>query len=83
MNKYADCYYCGGPVTERKTAKPCLWGEQLIAIVDKVPTGVCEQCGEKYYKAIVLKLIDQILKHRTKIKARIQVPLADFSKATA
>jgi len=56
---YDDCTFCGGRVTERRIQKPCFWGEKLVALVDGVPTGVCEQCGERYYRAAVLKRIER------------------------
>jgi hypothetical protein len=51
-------------VKERRVQKPCFWGDKLVALADKVPAGVCEQCGERYYKAAVLKRIEAELKNR-------------------
>lgn len=62
--EYDDCTFCGGLVTERHIQKPCYWGDKLIALADSVPTGVCEQCGERYYRAAVLKRIEARLKVR-------------------
>lgn len=81
MRQFDDCTYCGGRVTLRHVQKPCWWGEQLIAIVDHVPAGVCEQCGERYYEAKVLKTIEELLKHRRTFKTQIKIPLADYAKA--
>jgi len=64
MNTYDDCSFCGGRVTEKHVQKACWWGDKLIAIIDNVPSGVCEQCGEKYYKASVLKEIESRLKKK-------------------
>jgi len=36
------------------------WGEDLIAIIDNVPTGVCEVCGEQYFKAEVVKEMERL-----------------------
>ena len=66
--KYDDCTFCGGRVTERLVQKPCFWGDKLVALVDKVPAGVCEQCGERYYKASVLKRIEADLKTRRRTR---------------
>jgi len=79
MNKYADCSFCGGRVSERSIQKACWWGDKLTAVIDNVPAGVCEQCGEKYYKAVILKEIETILKKRKQLSSKIQLPLADFS----
>ena len=80
MYKYDDCSFCGGRVTEKLVQKICWWGDKLIAIIDNVPAGACEQCGERYYKAVVLKAIENLLRKKRKFKVRIQIPLADFAK---
>ena len=80
MATYDDCSYCGGRVTEKAIQKPCFWGEKLFALVDNVPAGVCDQCGEKFYKANVLKIIEKLLKER-KFASHVDLPLTDFSKA--
>lgn len=80
MHTFDDCSYCGGRVTMRRVQKPCWWGNRLIALVDKVPAGVCEQCGERYYEAKVLKTIEEILKHKKLFKTQIRVPLAQYAK---
>ncbi|MBI4232599.1 YgiT-type zinc finger protein [Candidatus Peregrinibacteria bacterium] len=77
MAKYDNCSFCGGVVAERFIQKPCFWGDKLVAVVDDVPTGVCGQCGEKYYKASVLKHIENELKKRRRLK-QIKVPLIEY-----
>lgn len=76
--KYDNCNFCGGRVSERKVQKACWWGEKLIAVVDNVPAGVCEQCGEKYYHASVLKHIEKLISNRKKLD-KITLPLAEFA----
>ena len=50
-----------------------------MAIIDNVPAGVCEQCGERYYKAKVLKEIEALLK-KNKFEDKVHIPLADFAR---
>ncbi|OGB90190.1 hypothetical protein A2625_04325 [candidate division WOR-1 bacterium RIFCSPHIGHO2_01_FULL_53_15] len=83
MAIYDDCAYCGGKVVEKNIKKANFWGEELTALVDNVPAGVCTQCGEKYYKAEVLKVIEKIMKERSAIVSQAQVPVADFARANA
>ena len=78
--KYDDCSFCDGRVSERKIQKACWWGDKLVAIVDSVPAGVCEQCGEKYFKAGVLKHVKKLISSNKKLE-RIKIPLAEFAKA--
>ena len=81
MNKaetrYDDCTFCGGRVTERRVLKACWWGDKLIALVDNVPAGVCEQCGEQYYKAQVLKNIEAMLQFQEGFQ-HVSIPLAEY-----
>jgi len=80
MIDYADCTFCGGRVTEREVQKACWWGEKLLAIVDGVPAGVCEQCGEKYYKAKVLQAIESLLAEKKSFDHKVSIPVADYRK---
>jgi YgiT-type zinc finger domain-containing protein len=81
MANYDDCIYCGGSVREQTIKKTNFWGEELTAIIDNVPAGVCGQCGEKYYKVKVLKTIEKLLRERSAIVSRVQIPVADFALA--
>ena len=78
VTQYDDCTFCGGRVTERRVQKPCFWGEKLIAVVDNVPAGVCEQCGERYYRAAVLKRIEVGLKTRNTAR-RVRLPFIEYA----
>ena len=76
--QYDDCAFCGGRVTKRYVQKACFWGDKLVALVDRVPTGVCEQCGERYYRATVLKRIEAKLKTRKKFR-QIRLPVIEYA----
>ncbi len=80
MAQYDECTFCGGRVQERLVTKACWWGDQLVALVENVPAGVCDQCGERYYKAAVLKKIEAMLSERETLKS-VRVPLASFAPA--
>jgi len=82
MASYDACSYCGGRVQNRLVTKTCWWGEQLIALVENVPAGVCEQCGERYYKADVLKQIEVLLQERKEFR-RVELPLVEYVSAEA
>jgi YgiT-type zinc finger domain-containing protein len=69
-------------VSEHYVTKACWWGNQLVAIIHEVPAGVCEQCGERYYKAKVLKRIEAMLAERERFRS-LSVPAADFAMAEA
>lgn len=80
MTKYSDCTFCSGRVIEKQVQKACWWGDKLLALVDNVPAGVCEQCGERYYKAKVLKNIENQLKEKKTFDRQVCIPMASYHK---
>jgi len=54
MTPYGDCVYCGGRSSSGPERIDYRYHGQLF-ILERVPTGVCTQCGEKYFTAEVAK----------------------------
>jgi YgiT-type zinc finger domain-containing protein len=78
---YHKCHFCGGEVIEKKITVDYRWGEELIALIENVPTGVCQICGEQYLKAEIVKEME-VLAHSTENpKKLIQVPLRELAVA--
>ena len=75
---YHKCHFCGGEdIVEKKITVDYRWGEELIALIENVPTGICQICGEQYLKAEIVKEME-ILAHSTENpKKLIQVPLRE------
>ena len=78
---YGDCYYCGGEVLEREVDLDFRWGGRLY-IVERVPVGVCQQCGEKFLTAGVSEELDRLVKS-ARIDRTVEVPVKIFQKAVA
>lgn len=81
MTRYDDCTFCGGRVQEWLVTKDCWWGGQLVTIVEDVPAGVCDQCGERYYKAAILKEIEALLGSDKDAFRSVEISLASFAPA--
>lgn len=79
--QYGDCYYCGGKVLEREVELDFRWGGRLF-IVESVPTGVCQQCGERFFTAAVSEELDR-LAQSARVDRMIEVPVKVFQKAAA
>ena len=80
QNKYPDCYFCGGKVVEKKIEfdyRRC----KKHYIIRNVPAGVCQQCGEKYFRADTSKEMDNLFHRRQEIEKYISVPVLEFSGA--
>lgn len=78
---YHKCHFCGGRVLEQKVTVDYRWGEELITVIKDVPAGVCEVCGEKYFKAEIVKAMEKTARSRHKPKEVIQVPVRKLKVA--
>lgn len=60
------CYFCSrGIVEEKHVTVDFRWGEELV-IIENVPAKVCNECGERYYAAKVVRQMEQIAKEKRK-----------------
>ncbi len=67
------CEFCGGETANKKVRK-MHWVQQKLYIVDDVQAEVCRECGERYYHATTLDIIDQLLKSgNLVVKEQLQV----------
>ncbi|MGE0087017.1 MAG: YgiT-type zinc finger protein [Desulfococcaceae bacterium] len=82
MNTYDDCYCCGGFVKETAISREVWWKGSLY-VFEKVPAGVCQQCGEKVLKPKVAKAIDSVLKEKSRPQKVIQVPVYVYEHSAA
>ena len=80
--KYSDCYYCGGVVEERPMPRELRWHGQLF-VIEAVPMGVCNQCGDKFLTPGVAKDIDRILEEKEKPTKTIRVPVYHYEHHSA
>ena len=61
VREYGACPWCHKPI--EAIAVPLrlqVAGRQLE--LDSVPQGVCRTCGDKYYKAEILELLETVLR---------------------
>jgi YgiT-type zinc finger domain-containing protein len=54
------CEFCGGQTVKKKVRK-VHWLRQRLYIIDDVETEVCQECGERYYRATTLDAMDQLV----------------------
>ena len=78
MHKYGDCSFCGGEVKEALIDLDYRYQGQLYVFRD-VPTGVCQQCGEKYVTSETAKTIEHDLRTEHDWHETIAVPVKTFS----
>ena len=71
------CEFCGGRTTQRQVRKQH-WFRQQLYILEDVPAEVCTECGERYFHARVLDMIDHALEQEHQVKARLQVEIVSL-----
>lgn len=67
------CEYCKGVIREKKTDLSRRVRAKYI-LIENVPTGVCTECGTRYYSANVLKTIEETVSGRRKATREVRVP---------
>jgi YgiT-type zinc finger domain-containing protein len=75
-----ECYFCKGKVEQQKVNVDFRWGRKL-KVIEKVPAGVCQQCGEKYFQAAVYKAMERLATSRAKPVARLVVDVLHYKEA--
>jgi YgiT-type zinc finger domain-containing protein len=74
-----ECYFCKGRVVQEKVNVDFRWGQKL-KVIENVPAGVCQQCGEKYFQAAVYKAMEKLAASRAKPVARLTVDVVQFKE---
>ena len=76
---YHKCHFCGGEVVEKRITIDYRWGEKLVTLVENVPTGICQICGEQYLKAEIVKEMEKLAHSQEKPKKIIEIPLRELT----
>lgn len=83
MYDYGKCELCNNPL-EEKNIRQDFWIKDKLVVIEKVPAGVCPQCGEKVVNAEVGEHIAELLKDSNRINQAptIPVPLIKYEVET-
>jgi len=69
------CYFCRRGVLERRRVTVDFrWGDELT-VIENVPATVCNECGEQYYAAKVVRQMERLAKVRRR-ERELRVPVA-------
>jgi len=72
------CDFClEGRLRSRQVREYYRTGKSLV-VIERVPSYVCDKCGERYYEAHVAKQMRQLAKKGARVKTRISFPLIQF-----
>jgi YgiT-type zinc finger domain-containing protein len=75
--RYSDCYFCGGMLVEERVTREIRWQGELF-LIENVPVGVCQQCGEKVILPAIARTIDAMLSGEKSPDGFVQVPTFRF-----
>ncbi len=82
MRNYGECSYCSGQVTERQIDLVRQWKGQFV-LIENVPAGVCNQCGERYFWGDVSEAMQKLMdtNENRAITRSVEVPVVEFEMA--
>ena len=76
--KYENCSFCNGSVKPERIDTEFWWGDRLV-VFEHVPAGVCENCGEQYFRGEVYEKMVKVAQSKTEDAPRTMVvPAWDF-----
>lgn len=75
---YGDCIFCGGDIEER-VVDVDYRSEGRLFVIERVPSGVCSQCGEQFYTAKIAKQMEAAAKSPSDTRRVIEVPLLSLA----
>jgi YgiT-type zinc finger domain-containing protein len=78
MKPYDDCVHCGGNVEEKLQRLDYRYHGQLF-IIEEVPVGVCNQCGEQYLTAKTSRMLEKLVQKQDKPVTTVAVPVLKAS----
>jgi YgiT-type zinc finger domain-containing protein len=77
------CSFCGNRNFREARTQYIYRHDGKLLLVDDVPCEQCEYCGEQYFKADVLKKIEQdfldVYARRRKARSEVTVPVEQFA----
>jgi YgiT-type zinc finger domain-containing protein len=81
---YGKCHVCGAAVKEEHT-KLDFWVRGKLIVIERVPAGVCSQCGERVVRAEVGRTITCLLADSRRLAKQrtLTVPVIRFAQAVA
>lgn len=72
------CEFCGGE-TRKKKVKKQHWLQGRLYIIENVEAEVCQECGERYFHATTLDVIDRYLLTEHPVKQQLSVEVVDMA----
>lgn len=78
MSAYGDCIYCGGEISEKMERLDYRYHGQLF-IMENVPVGVCNQCGERFLTSENSKKLENAAAKCNKPVKTVAIPVISMA----
>lgn len=78
MPKTKKCRKCRGPMVFTKVEHPYWQGITLVALVQDVPSWVCELCGDNYFDPTVENTLRYLVQDYIKMGGLFPVPTTPY-----
>lgn len=72
------CEWCDGTVQVRVVEREVFKHRYGFVILENVPIGVCDACGNRYYHSSLVKRVDALATHKVAPERLEQIPVAPF-----
>jgi len=79
--RYHSCFFCKGEVMEETVTVDYRWGDDLLVVLKGVPAGVCQVCGEQYFKAEIIEAMEKASQAKEKALEIIEIPVRKLQVA--
>lgn len=76
------CVYCQGTVQPRQVEREAFKHKNGFVILEHITIGVCDVCGNRYYRADILHAVHDIAIGRRVTERTEHVPVAHLAEAT-
>ena len=70
------CEYCNGTVRKRIIEREAFKHKKGFVILENVPIGVCDKCGNRYHSSEILHRVEEIASGKKAPERTESVPVA-------
>ncbi|MCB0187681.1 MAG: YgiT-type zinc finger protein [Caldilineaceae bacterium] len=77
------CEYCDGIVRPKLIEREAFKHRKGFVILENVVTGICDQCGDRYYSADILHTVHELATGQRQPERTEAVPVAHLGQAGA
>lgn len=73
-----ECSYCGEIAAREVTISQSFRSGEELIVIEKVPTMICDSCGQSYLHSPSWKFVNEVLKHPDKHTKKRMVKVATY-----